>query len=77
MSTKAASAPLTPSYAVEGDMLVIKLPLQTPTPSASGKSLTTAIIDGKPIVVGVNAYVRNKSHHRGVEAHRHTRLSLL
>jgi len=70
MSTKAASAPLTPSYAVEGDMLVIKLPLQTPTPSASGKSLTvasthgnvttTAIIDGKPIVVGVNAYIRNK-----------------
>lgn len=40
----------------------------TPTPSASGKTLviattrgnviTDAMIDGKPVVVGVNAYIR-------------------
>ena len=47
--------------------LVIRLPLQTPRPSASGKTLvvatssgnkpTAATIDGKPIIVGCNAYV--------------------
>lgn len=53
---------------IVGKKLVITLDLQTPTPSASGKTLvvasshgnqvTTATIDGKPIVVGVNAYIR-------------------
>jgi len=48
--------------------LVIRLPLETPQPSKSGKTLvvasthgnieTTAEIDGKPITVGVNAYIR-------------------
>ncbi len=48
--------------------LVIRLPLQTPTPSASGKTLvvastrgnvqTTCMIDGKPITLGCNAYIR-------------------
>jgi hypothetical protein len=48
--------------------LVLTLPLGTPAPSASGKTLvvasshgnktTAATIDGKPIVVGVNAYIR-------------------
>lgn len=48
--------------------LVIRLPLQEPTRSASGKTLvigsshgnqaTTAQIDGKPIFVGANAYIR-------------------
>ena len=48
--------------------LVLTLPLGTPAPSASGKTLvvasshgnkqTTAQVDGKPIVVGVNAYIR-------------------
>lgn len=47
--------------------LILTLPLQTPTPSTSGKTLivatsggnkaTTAIVDGKPITVGVNAYI--------------------
>ena len=47
--------------------LVLTLPLGKPTPSASGKTLvvasshgnqkTEAKVDGKPIVVGVNAYV--------------------
>jgi hypothetical protein len=50
-------------------MLVIRIPLNSvPTPSASGKTLvvasthgnltTAAIIDGKPIILGLNAYVR-------------------
>jgi hypothetical protein len=48
--------------------LVLTLPLGTPAPSASGKTLvvasshgnktTTATVDGKPIVVGLNAYIR-------------------
>ncbi len=48
--------------------LVIRMPLQTPQRSASGKTLvvassrgnveTTAQVDGKPVTVGVNAYIR-------------------
>lgn len=48
--------------------LVIRLPLGKPTPSASGKTLvvatshgnqkTEAKVDGKPIVIGVNAYIQ-------------------
>jgi hypothetical protein len=51
----------------EGDMLVIRIPIQTPTPSASGKTLVVASthgnqhagiqIDGREVFVGVNAYV--------------------
>ena len=53
---------------VKGGKLVITMDLQTPQPSASGKTLvvasthgnlaTTAVVDGKPIIVGVNAYIR-------------------
>jgi len=49
--------------------LVITIPMQKPAPSASGKTLvvassrgnqpTSARVDGKPIVVGLNAYIRN------------------
>ena len=49
--------------------LVITIPMQKPTPSASGKTLvvasshgnqpTSASVDGKPVVVGLNAYIRN------------------
>lgn len=52
---------------VSGDFLFIRLPLQLPSPSASGKTLvvatthgnrpTSAVIDGKPVTVGVNAYI--------------------
>ena len=49
--------------------IIITLPLNsTPAPSASGKTLvvasshgnqaTTAVVQGKPVVVGVNAYIR-------------------
>ena len=53
---------------VKGNQLIITVDLQTPAPSASGKTLvvasshgnqaTTAIIDGKPVVVGFNAYIK-------------------
>ena len=52
----------------DGD-LVITIPMQKPAPSASGKTLvvasshgnqpTAAQVDGKPVVVGLNAYIRN------------------
>jgi hypothetical protein len=51
----------------EGDMLVIRIPIQAPAPSSSGKTLVVASthgnqrsgiqIEGKDVFVGVNAYV--------------------
>ena len=51
----------------EGDTLVIRIPIKTPTASASGKTLVVAStrgnqktavqIDGKDVYLGVNAYV--------------------
>jgi len=53
---------------IENGFLVIKLPIQAPVPSSTGKTLvvasthgnqqTAALIDGKPVIVGVNAYIR-------------------
>ena len=53
---------------VKGKELVITVDLQSPAPSASGKTLvvassrgnqaTTAVIDGKPIIIGFNAYIK-------------------
>jgi hypothetical protein len=53
---------------IEGKKLIVTVDLQTPAPSASGKTLvvassrgnvaTTAVIDGQPIVIGLNAYIR-------------------
>lgn len=52
---------------IKGDKLCIEIDLQKPTPSASGKTLvvastrgnviTEAKIDGKPITIGLNAYI--------------------
>jgi hypothetical protein len=52
---------------IEGNELVIRLPLQQPTPSASGKTLvvasshgnkvTEAEVNGQKVTVGVNAYI--------------------
>jgi hypothetical protein len=53
---------------IENGELVIRLPLnKTPVPSMSGKSLvvasthgnqkTDAVINGQPVVIGVNAYI--------------------
>ena len=53
---------------IKGNELIITVELQKPTPSASGKTLvvasshgnqiTTATIDGKPVIVGLNAYIK-------------------
>jgi hypothetical protein len=50
--------------------ITLVLELQDPTPSASGKTLviatthgnqpTDVLLDGQPVIVGVNAYIRNK-----------------
>ena len=48
--------------------LIITIPLQAPQRSASGKTLviassrgnvaTTATVDGKPVTIGLNAYIK-------------------
>jgi hypothetical protein len=54
---------------IEGDELVIRLPLnRSPVPSSSGKTLviasthgnrtTEAVVNGQPVIVGVNAYIQ-------------------
>jgi len=53
---------------IQNGNLVITIPMQTPTPSASGKTLvvasthgnmtTTTLVDGKPLTIGVNAYIK-------------------
>jgi hypothetical protein len=52
---------------IEGNNLIITIPTQTPQPSKSGKTLvvassrgnqkTSATINGKQIVIGLNAYI--------------------
>jgi hypothetical protein len=52
---------------VKDGNLVITLPMGAPAPSASGKTLvvasthgnqaTTATVNGKPVIIGVNAYI--------------------
>lgn len=53
---------------IENNDLVIRLPMQTPPqPSATGKTMVVAttrgniktqvMVDGKPLTVGVNAYI--------------------
>ena len=54
---------------IKGNDLIITIPMQKPTPSASGKTLvvasshgnqpTSVQVDGKPVIVGLNAYIRN------------------
>jgi hypothetical protein len=56
---------------IEANELVIRLPLEEPRPSSSGKTLivastrgnqeSTARIGDKPIVVSVNAYIYAKA----------------
>ena len=53
---------------IKGNKLSIEIDLEKPTPSASGKTLvvattrgntvTTAEVDGKPITIGLNAYIK-------------------
>jgi hypothetical protein len=53
---------------IKDGKLIIELPLQTPQASASGKTLVVAttrgnvklpdvVVDGKPVTIGVNAYI--------------------
>lgn len=58
-----------PIVKIENGCLVISLPLQTPTMSSTGKSkvvasthgnqATAVQIEGKPVIIGVNAYIKN------------------
>jgi hypothetical protein len=53
---------------IENNELVIRIPLEKPKPSSSGKTLIVAStggnyqtnieIDGKPAFVGLNAYIK-------------------
>jgi len=53
---------------IEDNFLFIRIPLEAPRLSSSGKTLivastggnvvTAATVDGKPIVVGLNAYIK-------------------
>jgi hypothetical protein len=53
---------------IEGNNLIITVPMTAPTPSASGKTLsvasshgnmaTAATVEGKPIIIGLNAYIK-------------------
>lgn len=53
---------------VKDGNLVITIPMNKPEPSKSGKTMvvasshgnvaTTAVVDGKPVTIGVNAYIK-------------------
>jgi hypothetical protein len=53
---------------IENGKLFIEIEMQEPTPSASGKTLVVAtthgnvttecVVDGKKLVIGLNAYVK-------------------
>ncbi|MDD5008309.1 MAG: hypothetical protein PHC68_07875 [Syntrophorhabdaceae bacterium] len=53
---------------IKDNKLFIEIDLETPTPSSSGKTLilasthgntvTTAEVDGKPVIIGLNAYIK-------------------
>jgi hypothetical protein len=55
---------------IKNGKLIIEIDVEKPTPSKTGKTLvvasshgniaTTATIDGKPVIIGLNAYVRNQ-----------------
>ncbi|MEI6155037.1 MAG: hypothetical protein WCQ90_13230 [Deltaproteobacteria bacterium] len=53
---------------IKGGKLFIEIDLEKPTPSSSGKTLvvasthgntvTAAEVDGKPVTIGLNAYIK-------------------
>jgi hypothetical protein len=53
---------------IQNNVLHIQIPLHAPRPSATGKTLTVAStrgnqpteakIDGKPVIIGLNAYIK-------------------
>ena len=54
---------------IQNGKLIIEIDVQKPTPSKSGKSLvvastngnvtTSTLVDGKPLVIGLNAYIKH------------------
>lgn len=54
-------------FTIEGETLVIRMKLENPRPSSSGKTLVVASTNGnvrtslqvlgKPVTVGINAYI--------------------
>ena len=53
---------------IENGFLVVRIPMTSPTPSASGKTLsvassggnkaTTVMVQGQPVIIGLNAYIK-------------------
>ena len=53
---------------IKGNTLFVEIDLEKPTPSSSGKTLvvasthgntvTAALVDGKPVTIGLNAYIK-------------------
>jgi hypothetical protein len=53
---------------IKNSKLSIEIDLETPTPSSSGKTLvvasthgntvTNVMVDGKPLTIGLNAYIK-------------------
>ena len=53
---------------IKGKKLCLEVDLETPTPSASGKTMVVAstrgnvalpvLVQGKPLILGLNAYIR-------------------
>lgn len=44
---------------VKDGFLIIKIPLIQPSrPSASGNVATNVIVEGKPVIIGLNAYIK-------------------
>jgi hypothetical protein len=53
---------------IQNGNLVVTIPMQKPAPSKTGKTLvvasslgnqrTTATVDGKPVIIGLNAYIK-------------------
>lgn len=54
--------------AIEKNELVIRIPMQEPRPSSSGKTLVVAstngnkttevTVQGQPVIIGLNAYIK-------------------
>lgn len=54
---------------IKNGKLIVEIDTQSPTPSATGKTLviasshgnqpTAAMVNGKPVIIGLNAYIRN------------------
>lgn len=69
---RTGSAPPTTQMqtSIENNILTIKIPLETPTLSGSGKNLvvasthgivmTSSLVNGKPVKIGLNAFIPAK-----------------